>query len=138
MSVQSGELSYDEIQIVPSKYQFGPTAKYTWSQNAANTNFITLWSNLSGTTSWIEAEGERKDPFFYSLDEHFNYEYFDGQNEFFSWPEGYLIGGLTWKQHLAAGDRKPMFPSTAAALQPLVATFPSKTAYFQVELPFAT
>ena len=137
VSVQSGELSYDEIQIVPSKYQFGPTAKYTWSQNAANTNFITLWSNLSGTTSWIEAEGERKDPFFYSLDEHFNYEYFDGQNEFFSWPEGYLIGGLTWKQHLAAGDRKPMFPSTAAALQPLVATFPSKTAYFQVELPFA-
>ena len=137
VSVQSGELSYDEIQIIPSKYQFGPAAKYTWSQNAANTNFITLWSNLSGTTSWIEGEGERKDPFFYSLDEHFSYEYFDGQNEFFSWPEGYLIGGLTWKQHLAAGDRKPMFPSTAAALQPLVATFPSKKAYFQIELPFA-
>ena len=137
VSVDSGTLSYDEVQIVPSKYQFGPTAKYTWSQNAANTNFITLWSNLSGTTSWIEGKGERKDPFFYSLDEHFNYEYFDGQNELFSWPEGYLIGGLTWKQHLAAGDRKPMFPSTAAALQPLVATFPSKTAYFQIELPFA-
>ena len=48
VSVQSGELTYDEIQIVPSKYQFGPAAKYTWSQNAANTNFITLWSNLSG------------------------------------------------------------------------------------------
>tara|TARA_B100001142_G_scaffold254224_1_gene255174 strand:- start:3043 stop:16521 length:13479 start_codon:yes stop_codon:yes gene_type:complete len=137
VSVDSGVLSYDEVQIVPSKYQFGPAAKYTWSQNAANTNFITLWSNLSGTTSWIEGEGERKDPFFYSLNEHFDYEYFDGQNEFFSWPEGYLIGGLTWKQHLAAGDRKPMFPSTAAALQPLVATFPSKTAYFQIELPFA-